>query len=45
MTVYMVTISAGDGGQVSPEGEVAVPAAEDLWMYAAPQAGRKVHDW
>lgn len=24
---------------------MAVPAAEDLWMYAAPQAGRRVLDW
>lgn len=45
MTTYTVTVSAGEGGQVSPDGEIEVPAAQDVWMYAVPEAGRKVHDW
>lgn len=45
MSTFKVTISAGDGGSVSPDGEVEVPEATDLWIYAAPEAGRKVAEW
>lgn len=45
MTTYRVTISAGDGGSVSPDGEIEVAAATDVWIYAAPQQGNKVAQW
>lgn len=45
MTTYKVTISAGDGGSVSPDGEIEVAAATDVWIYASPDEGRKVAQW
>lgn len=45
MTTYKVAISAGDGGSVSPDGEIEVAAASDVWMYAAPDDGHTVAEW